>query len=365
MITTLFTYIRRILSVFLMLVMFVGSTFFGGSDKTLNSVKGIQEVTDGLYMMDCTYDYNLDYFLENGVSTHAELLAEVLAKTLFSGIKAPACTTFNSITSEGDHLFSRNFDYMDSDLILVWTHPEDGYASISSVCSMFNLYSDDFNPSNATDRAFSLIAPYAPFDGMNEKGLSIAILELEKAPTFQTTDRLDLTTTMMIRAVLDKAATLEEAVEIFEKYDMHDPLFTYCTYHYQIADASGKTAIIEYVDNEMKIIYPEQKQDNKANYLVAANYFITEGVDDPRGMGQDRAEKVYNALDNSKGVTTESQAMSILQSVSIENEDLHGYTCSTIWSDVFNQTNKTVDICVHNDFSKVYTFSVFEPQVVK
>ena len=64
---------------------------------------------------------------------------------------------------------------------------------------------------------------------MNEKGLSIGVLEVEKHPTFQMTKKTNLTTTAIIRAVLDKAATVEEAIAIFEKYDMRDPLIVDCT----------------------------------------------------------------------------------------------------------------------------------------
>lgn len=359
------TALRRVISVTISLLMLVSANTFGHLKEQYDSIASVTKLEDGFYMMDYSYDYDIDKMLDRGVSTNVGLLLKGMAHALFGSLKGPGCTTFNSITPDGDYLFSRNFDYLDSDYILVWTHPDDGYASISSVCAMFNGYDGDFTPENDYDRAFLLLAPYVPFDGMNEKGLSIGVLEVEKHPTFQMTKKTNLTTTAIIRAVLDKAATVEEAIVIFEKYDMRDPLIVDCTYHYQIADASGKTAVVEYVDGEMKVIYPEERKDCAVDYLAAANYFLTEGVDDPDGMGYDRVDTVYAALDASKGVTTEEEAMGLLEATSIDNETLHGYLCSTIWSAVYNQKDMTVDICFYNGFDNVYKFAVNEPLVRK
>ena len=61
-------------------------------------------------------------------------------------------------------------------------------------------------------------------DGMNEKGLYIADLivggENEEA-TNQERGNVNLTTTDAIRLVLDKAATVDEALELLKNHDMH------------------------------------------------------------------------------------------------------------------------------------------------
>lgn len=50
----------------------------------------------------------------------------------------------------------------------------------------------------------------------------------------------------MLRLILDYADNVEEAVEIASGYDLHDSAKT--SYHYMVADASGKSAILEWVD---------------------------------------------------------------------------------------------------------------------
>ncbi len=355
--------LRKILCFFLTAVMALLSTI-GVTDPRLESMKSVQKLADHVYTMDYTYDYDIDDFLDNGVDNMIDLLLKAVNKTVFNDLNGFACTTFNSVTPTGEYLFSRNYDYMDSGYMIVWTHPENGYASVSSTSLMFMAYDNDFEPDSLTDSVLTLIAPYVPLDGINEKGLSIGVLEIEKDATFQITDKTDLTTTTMIRAVLDKAATVEEAVEIFRNYDMRDSIIMECTYHYQIADAMGNSAIIEYIDGEMNVIYPEKRTNPLFKYQVATNFVITPGVDDPLGMGQDRYETAFNALDASLGITTVKGAMDILKSTSMKDLDLHGYICSTLWSVVYNTKDLTMNVCTMNNYDTMYTFSVNEPQVL-
>ena len=369
------TFLRRLISMVLSALIVWGSSVTGLWTQQLKSIKTINQVTEDFYTMDYTYDYDIDELLERGAGSTVGLVLYGLYNTLGEDAKNTiaglsnnfGCTTFNSINSEGEYLFSRNYDYMESPGMLVWTHPENGYASVSNVSLYFLLYSRErgFLPEDEFTSMLTTLVPYIPVDGMNEKGLSIGVLELEKDPTFQITGRPALTTTTMVRAVLDKAATVEEAIEIFNTYDMRDLYFDGCTYHYHVTDAYGKSVVIEYVDGEMSLVYPEEKPGAMTDYIAAANYFLTEGVDDPLGLGYDRVETVYNALDKSKGLTSESEAMNILEDASVRYLDMNGYICSTLWSVVYNTHDLTFDVCVNNDYDNVYSFSIDEPQVLK
>lgn len=339
----------------------------------LESIRSVEKVTEDFYTMDYTYDYDIDELLERGLNSTVGLMLYGAYNTMGESVKnriaalTPnfGCTTFNSVNSEGEYLFSRNYDYMESPGMLVWTHPKDGYASVSNVSLYFLLYSRDrgFLPEDEFASLFTLLAPYIPVDGMNEKGLSVGVLELENDPTFQISDKKALTTTTMVRAVLDKAATVDEAIAIFNKYDMRDLYFDACTYHYQIADANGNSVVIEYVDGKINLIYPEKKIGNLTDYISAANYYLTPGVYDPNGLGYDRVETVYSALNASKGLTSENQAMNILESASVKDMDMNGYICSTLWSAVYNTHDLSIDICVNNNYSEVYRFSLDTPQL--
>ena len=387
---SLLTFLTKALSVVLSLVIGLFSSVTGLWTEQKNSLESITKVADNYYLMNYTYDYDLDTLLESktGNSTTVGMLLysvadvflqlnpeakEIIAdlglhvdfderavsetiQKVVGAFESFGCTTFNATTPSGDAIFGRNYDYMDSPAMTVWTNPEDGYASVSTVSLYFLGYSGDFLPETLLTSLLTLVAPYIPVDGMNEKGLSIGVLELETPETFQKTEKKDITTTAMIRAVLDHAATVEEAVEIFRSYDMHDLLGVGCTYHYQVADAKGDTAIIEYADGETTVLRPDE-----TGTLVATNFWLSEGVEDPDGAGHDRYETAKNMLAEKNYVLTENEAMDILEATHIVNEDLHGFTCSTIWSVVFNNTDRTFDVCAMYDFDNVYSFSVDEP----
>lgn len=387
--TVVVQYLTKTISVILSALLgFLGSTT-GLWVEQHDSLKSITKVADNYYLMDYTYDYDLDTLLESksGNSTTVGMLlysfADVflqlnpVAKKIISNLgfyididnegvsdffskisdfASFGCTTFNATTPSGDKLFARNYDYMDSPGMTVWTHPKDGYASVSTVSLYFFGYGGSFLPEDLLTSLLTLLAPYIPVDGMNEKGLSIGVLELETPETFQQTEKKDITTTAVIRHVLDHAATVDEAIAIFNEFDMHDFLGVGCTYHYQIADASGDTAIIEFANGETTVLRPDESET-----LVATNFWLSEGVDDPEGVGHDRYETAKSMLKENNYIVTEEEAMNILNATHIENDDLHGFVCSTLWSIVFNNTDKTFTVCAMYDFDNVYKFSVNQP----
>ena len=386
-------FLTKALSVVLSVVIGLFSSVTGLWTEQKNSLESITKVADNYYLMNYTYDYDLDTLLESktGNSTtvgmllysiadvflqlnpeakeiiadlglHVDFDERAVSETIHKIVGAFqnfGCTTFNATTPKGDAIFGRNYDYMDSPAMTVWTNPEDGYASVSTVSLYFLGYGGEFLPDTLLTSLLTLIAPYIPVDGMNEKGLSIGVLELETPETFQQTEKKDITTTAMIRTVLDHAATVDEAIEIFNSYDMHDLLGVGCTYHYQVADANGDTAIIEYVNGETTVIRPDE-----TGTLVATNFWLSEGVDDPDGAGHDRYETAKSMLAEKNYVVTEEEAMDILDTTHIENEELHGFICSTVWSVVYNNTDRTFDICAMYDFDNVYSFSVEEPMKI-
>ena len=82
-----------------------------------------------------------------------------------------------------------------------------------------------------------LLAPFICLDGMNEKGVSIAVLTLDSKPVHHHSGKPTIATTLAIRLVLDKAATTEEAVALLRGYDMFASSGR--DYHFYITDANG------------------------------------------------------------------------------------------------------------------------------
>lgn len=340
-----------ILAVLVILAAGVGF-LFRNEIKTANSLK---KVDDNFYIMKYYGDYGFDDFLKVGASDDAELV-KFLTKRLLKGLpiqmKTPnlSCSTFQAATLEGDYIFGRNFDYKSIGMLL-YTQPDNGYKSISMVNMNFLDYKD--GDSSLRNRLLLLGAPYAPLDGINEKGLAVGILQLDDKPTWQETDKVNITSTTAIRMLLDKAATVDEAVTLLGKFDMHSS--ANACYHYQIADAAGNSVIVEYIDNEMNVLKPGNR------YQAATNFYLTPGKKYNLGTGQDRYQIIMNRLKETNGVMTTGEGMSLLGKARMHNVTLpNGLILNTAWSALYNNSKKCVDLAIDQKYEKVYHYTVNE-----
>ena len=331
---------------------------FGQDIKSINSIELVDEY--GLYKMEIHGDYGLDKLIEQGGASTDQELVEFNIDHILKGLPVNfdvpdfGCSTFQAVTKEGDFLMGRNYDLDYAPGMIVITEPDNGYKSVSVANIAVLGYGEDKLPTNFANSFMNLAAPYLPMDGMNEKGLSIGVLLIRDDITKQETDKVDMTTTAMIRYVLDKAATVEEAVKLFESVDMHSS--ANASYHFQLADETGDSALIEYVNSELHVTRKGQTDKPMAltNFIVAdANYGF--------GHGHDRYDVVTDALEASNSVLSEEEAMSVLQSVSVKNYDEQTQTGSdTQWSVVYNNTDLTFDIVAGGNFEVVHSFAPFE-----
>ena len=344
-----------IASLVLALSIGVGSLFFG-EIRTLMSFKELND--QPFYEMTYYADYGLDEFLESGAATDDELVSFVTKKILkgvsFEVNPDGACSTFIATTPDEDDLFGRNFDYVPSIGLIVRTAPKDGYESISVVnLNHLGLSAENMPTKNLLNRVITLAAPYAPLDGMNEKGLAIGVLVITEGVVHQDTGKVPITTTSAIRMVLDKAATVDEAIALLKQYDMHSSGET--GYHFQIADASGDTAIVEYINNEMHVLTKEE------GYTVATNFVLYNDLN--LGYGQDRYEKIKEAQEAANGIMTEEEALDLLLNVPAQGVrevegSSEGIPSDTQWSSVYNLDDLTLQICTSRDRSRIYNYSL-------
>ena len=70
---------------------------------------------------------------------------------------------------------------------------------------------------------------------MNEKGLAVGVLLIDTEATDQRTDRVDITTTTAIRMMLDRCATVDEAVATAPIIKFSVPLISASTLMMQAA----------------------------------------------------------------------------------------------------------------------------------
>lgn len=340
----------------ILIVIIIGVyAMFHNEIATINTIEKVNDYP--LYVMDYQGDYGFDEFLETGASSDGELVDFVvqrLLKGLPIEIHIPSlgCSTFNAVNPSGDKIFGRNFDLSYSPGMLVKTKPENGYASLSMVNLGFLGYGEDKKPESFTKSITALAAPYAPLDGINEKGLTIGVLLIPTEETNQVSDKVDITTTTAIRMILDTCATVEEAITMLEKYDMHSSANS--CYHFHISDASGKSVIVEYINNEMKLVKPTEY------YQAATNFLLTPGEYD-FGKGQDRYDTLITTLEEKQGIVSEEEAMNLLKAVSQEEHMTEsGTLSSTQWSIVYNSTDLSAVVSMGMDYEAQYHTSLKE-----
>jgi hypothetical protein len=254
-----------------------------------------------------------------------------------------ACSLFTALGDPGSMVFGRNFDWRFSPALLLFTHPPDGYASVSMVDIGYLLdepSADAFLDLEIDERTSLLEAPFWPFDGMNERGVAIgmAAVPASELPFDKTKDTLD--SLQIMREVLDHASSTVEAVEIFKtvNIDMGGGPFL----HYVITDATGDAVIIEFLDGSMVEIWQEKP------WLAATNYLLSDESD---GSGDRcwRYETIVERMDTSDGRIDSSTAMSILREIAQEN---------TQWSVVYEVSERTIEIVMGRDYQTIHKFQL-------
>lgn len=125
-------------------------------------------------------------------------------------------------------------------------------------------------------------------------------------------------------------------------------------YHFQIADATGKSVVVEYIDNEMKLVEPTE------GYQAATNFLLTPG-DYTFGKGQDRYATIMNGLKEKNGVVGEKEAMGLLEAAAqTPHRTEKGTISSTQWSVVYDMEKLSAIISMGRDYTEQYTYPVLE-----
>ena len=325
-----------------------------------NTLKSFTKIEDGLYMMEYNCPYSLDKMLKagkKGILGIAKVLQSEIKKNihlnpLSSGF---ACSTFNVKNKEKENILGRNFDYKKAPSIVIWTNPQNDYKSIAVCNANFMLYTEKSLQKNNTKLKRLMAAPYVSMDGMNEKGLAIAVLEIKTKATHQNTGKTPISTVVAIRAILDKCKTVDEAIELLKKYDMQDLLLL--NYHYQILDSTGKSVIVEYVNNEMHVI--EQKKEEA---ITSNNFFLTPGGDNKKERGRLRYKKIVEKLKETNGIMDELESMKLLSQATVNyRHKILKHPVITLWSSVYNVNKKTMHIAAAMNYKKIYKFELNKP----
>lgn len=308
----------------------------------------IRELEAGLSVVRYEGEYGFDAFLEQGGAGSDEDVAAYITSLLAQEIHMEGspfgCSTLSVENRNGSYLFGRNFDWNACNGLIVSARPENGYASVSTV-NMDFLRAGGLDLSQLPDQMQAIVSLYAPLDGMNERGLAVSVNMIQDSVSIsQDTEKPDITTTTAVRLLLDRAADVEEALELLGRYDFHSSMGMMV--HLALADAGGRSVTVEYLDNEMVV----------TETPVVTNFYLAPGEKQGIGTAQShtRYEILVQALEE-HGEMTEAEVRDALDSVSKDN---FGEFESTEWSIVMNQETKELIYYHRENYETAYMVSV-------
>lgn len=329
-------------TVTLILVFAIGLGIYLRNDIT--TMLSVNEYAPDVYTMRVDSDYKLDKLLIDG-SYDENSLARWVSSNLFWNmpidldISEFSCCSFACTSPSGNHLFGRNYDHMTTDTLIMYSEPEDGYASIATTdLAIISMGGDNKlrEPDSLYGRAFLRAAPLLSSDGINEAGVGVSCLSLDYTDMSQNTGKTGLYLPVAERAILDKCASVDEAIELLKSYDIKTMVGM--SFHIFITDKTGRSVVAEWVDGELKIVETDQ----------VTNFYMSSET-----PGQcDRYDTLVQRLSDKNGVLTEDEAMTLLMDVSQDYEVI-----KTQWSIVYDLDNFKLYYVSDMDTSNVYEIS--------
>ena len=384
--------LRRIACALAALVIALAVAVFALWHNELTTLASFQKLSDrdeahrdgAVYQINFSGDYFFDEFLsQGGASNDAELIS-FITRSITKGIipmhiktSSIACSAFTADTQSGDRVFGRNYDFSATNTAIVYTDPGEGrHASYSTIDLSFLGLDADKDVETIGQKFLTLAAPYVPLDGINDAGVACGIFmsyqgEGKGTPTDTQTDRPDITSTTLLRLILDYADSVEDAVALARQYDLHDSASS--CFHYMVADSTGRSAILEWVgtdadhdvdgaQRQLNVLWNDTDAlSDSADWQVVTNFIKTPGYYDgttAERKGLDRYEHLTAALRETDGIVADKDAaMDLLASVGRRTWDNDDSNSNTVHSVVYDLTDKSV-LWVGNEHygEEAYTF---------
>lgn len=391
------------LAAILVIVATLGITFvcvWNNEIATVNSFTKLRDRNDAnkegsVYSMKVKGGFYFDEFLEQGGASNDKQLINYITGHITRGLIDMSisetdigCSSFTAITPSGDRLFARNYDFAKTNVCLTFCDPgDDRHKSFSTVDLNYIGMDPDSDVEGLMNKITCLAAPYTPLDGINDAGVACGIyMSYQGENTVATNQneegKRNITSTTMLRMILDYADDVDEAVELIQQYNLHDSANT--SFHYMVADASGKSAILEWLpvngtdatDNDGAArqlvvtyntdeMYAGMRDGAKCDFQWITNFIVKDyesyyATDDDK-PGYDRYEIIYDRLNATGGeVEDENAAMDILKEVGRRTFKPNDTSC-TVHSAVYNLTQKTVLWVANENFGvpgAVYSYSL-------
>ena len=256
------------------------------------------------------------------------------------GRKPFACTVFAAVGDTQRPIFGRNFDWDPNPALILHANPTGAYRSVSIVDTSYLGFDrstvadlDDPVKRTALMRAIKL-----PFDGMNEHGLVVGMASVDAVAEVKP-GRPAVGSVAIMRLVLDQARTVDEGVAVLGSYNIDfdgGPGL-----HYILADATGASAIVEFVDGRMHVL-PRAAGDT---WQVMENFHVS--VADDGDRNRPRYRTATQRLRDAGGNPGAPAALDLLREVAQNH---------TQWSAVYDLTTRSVSVYTDKRRDRVHEF---------
>ena len=257
-------------------------------------------------------------------------------------VPAWGCSLFAALGEGENYLYGRNFDWKFSPALVLFTDPPDGFASVSMVDIAYFGFDDQKVRAllrQSLGELFPLLqAPHWPFDGMNEHGLAIGMAAVPKGHVPINRDKPTIGSLGIIREILDHARDVDEALALFETYNID--MQGGPDLHYLVADRSGRSLLVEFFRDKMVVTPNEQP------WQLATN-FITASVAAASEAGCWRYEGIEATLSQEGGHLDPAGAMELLSRVS---------QTITQWSVVYGLSTGQVQVTMGRQYEDPHAF---------
>ena len=314
----------------------------------------VRKLDEGLYYMEYKGDDGFAGLIKNGGGRNTGELSAYVTQFIFKGFRQPqagnpepadfGCSAMTVRTPEGGVLMGRNFDFTSATGMILHTVPTQGYETFTTFNTNFLGFGEGWLPEGMQNQYMALATLFFALDGINEKGLAVAdLMAGDDAQTHQNSGKPALTTTSAICYLLKNAATVDEALDLLRGIDMHSDIGA--AHHYAISDATGRSVVVEYVDNRMEVV----------ESAAVANHYLCEAK---RNVGLIEGDRRYEFLsrqmDAASGIMDKQQLTQVIASVSQPAQE--GKHMGTAWTMVMDLTTPSVTYYSRRHFDKPFHF---------
>ena len=306
--------------------------------RTLESLRRVPGTN--AYVMDHYVDYNIEAIRSQGMDV--KNIEDGLIGVFFPDLLAPLasavkgrfiqreidvippdahrCSTAVLRTGSGNVFFGRNFDWKHDACLIVKIHAQGSLASIAVIdLHYLDLDRPDLEATNLIQRIPLLFAPYYLQDGMNRHGVAVADMSVNDVEAPFDASKPDILHATAMRLILDYAKTTDEAIALLRQYNIH---FGETTGHLMIADAAGKSAVVEFIDGQI-IVTPTEE-----SWQVCTNHRIAGKDEEENRQCCPRYRLASDRLATLPSVAGPAEVMDVMASVTQDNW--------TMWTSVYD-----------------------------